>query len=254
MTSIERIADIIKAHDLDVLVVYAADGAKLDYTEGTDDAVTALMLIPESFDGIVTVEAYKAERGTVRGKKAQADKPFRWKVQGKTAAPMAAPVAAPAQVVKEVSVPDVKSMNDAAQSRADAQIAEHRRETAEAEAAELRGRIAALEAELDEVGDDDDDDEPEAMGAPSWIHDKETVLQMIGAVKDLFRPNVPAPPVAKEQGVTDTERQLLQAFRRFSASMPEQAKQTTETLLTNFGEQAPPPAPTNTETNDDGEQ
>lgn len=247
MTSIERIQTIVGQHDLDVLIVYASDGSKLDYVEGSpDDVCTALALIPESFDGIVTAEAYKAQKGTVRGKKADADKPFRWKIQGRTTPPtQAAPMAAP--VVKEITVPDIASLKGAAESRADARIAEHQMQAALNEAAELRGRLAVLEAETEdaEVVEDDEDDEPMGIPPTAWFFQEDATMRMMGALKDLFRPSASAVPATS--GITDDERKMLTAFRKFKAARPDDAKSTEETLFQHFGED-----PGSTPPEDDG--
>lgn len=232
--TIDRITAIIEAHELDTLTVFAVDGAKLDHVHGsTSDLCTVVQLLPESFQGVVTVEAYQEQQGTTRGRKKDADKPFRWKVQCGTPA-MAAPAAPAAATIKEVKVPDVEALQRAADSRADARIAEHGRTAAEQEAAELRARVAELELQLQEA-EEDEEEEDETMGALPWYADEEKTVNMIGHLRSLFGASKPAAPVPPAEGLSDTEREMLQAFRAYESAHPDDARAIRTNLLNNFG-------------------
>lgn len=233
--TVDRITAIIEAHELDTLTVFAADGAKLDHVHGsTSDLCTVVQLLPDSFQGTVTIEAYQEQQGTTRGRKKDADKPFRWRMQcGATA--MAAPAQPAAPTIKEVKVPDVDALQRAADSRADARIAEHGRTAAEQEAAELRARVADLELQLQEQDDEEDDDE-QPMGALPWYADEEKTVNMIGHLRSLFGASAkPAAPVPPAEGLSDQERQMLQAFRAYETAHPDDAKAIRSNLLNNFG-------------------
>lgn len=236
MTSVSHIQAIIERVQLDVLVAYATDGTKLDQIDGdVRELQAAVELMNESFEGPFYVEAYKSSNASARGRKADTEKPFRWKMAGVSKAPLSA--APPAQpITKEVRVPDTESIRTAEEQRANASIAEFKLAQAENDAAELRARVAELEMELEEV---DEEDEPETgmMAAPQpWWESEEKMMKMMGTLRDLLQgPQKPAPAVPKEEGITEEERQLLQAYRKFEQQRPEDAKNTRETLLSNFG-------------------
>ena len=237
--TIDRILTIVREHELDVVTVFSADGAKLDHVGGsTEDVCTAIQLVPESFDGTITIEAYQEQKGTVRGRKKDVDKPFRWKVQGRASAPIAAPIQSAPQT-KEVKVPDLDSIREAANSKAEARIAEHGRTHAEQEAAELRGRLAIVEQERDELLEslEEEEDEPEAMGAAPWYADEEKTVRMLSYIRALFglRDKPATPPVLAAEGITEDERAMVEAFRTYAAAHPSDAKEVQDNLITNFG-------------------
>lgn len=236
-TTIDRICAIVKAQGLDVVTVFDRDGAKLDYVEGTPDEVcTAIELTAESFDGTIIIEAYQAEKGTVRGRKTDANKPFRWRIQGRGSvaaapAPMAAPVA-PAPT----KVPDIDSIKQAAESKAEARIAEYRTTTVEQEAAELRARLAEVEQERDELEAELDADEPEDMNAaPKWWENEESMVRMMDRLGSMFGPRRASTPVPKAEGVTEEERALLAAMRAYQEAHPTDAAMIKSNLLSNYG-------------------
>ncbi len=240
MTSVERVQRIIEAAELDVLVATATDGSKLDMVEGNvRDLQAAVALMDESFEGPFYIEGSRSAMRGKSGRRTADDKPFRWKMAGiaKVNAATAAQVR-----TETVKVPDVESIRKASDAHADARIAEHERQRAEDEAAELRAKVKDLELQLgvmDAVEDDDDDDDT-MEGAPlPWYADEEKTLRMMGAFRDLIGgiTGKAAPAVPKTEGVSDDERQLLQAFRKFKAARPEDAEQTKSALLANFGEQ-----------------
>lgn len=229
--AIDRICRIIEEQELEVLTVTAADGSKLDHVSGTpEDLCAVVQLIPDSFDGIVVVEAYRERTGSARGRKADVDKPFKWRVQGRTNTP-ATPV--------PIERADIGSVKEAANYRADARIADHLREQVEAENAELRGRVAMLEQCIqDHHQEEEDEEEPgerSPMGSPPWWHDEDRLLRVMGYAKDLLtpKPQLPTPPAA--EGVTTKELELLAAFRAWSTAHPDDAAKTTNALLATFG-------------------
>jgi len=237
MTSVQRIQAIIESCELDVLVATATDGSKLDHVTGSvQDLKAAVALMDESFEGPFFLEGYKSTNANKVGRKADTDKPFRWKMAG-VAKAMAQQ---PQTRVETVRTPDLESIRLAAERGADARIAEHGRTAAENEAAELRARVVELEMELGEV-DDEEEEEEEDMGSAPWYADEEKTLRMMGAFRDLFASlgAKPAARVPQDAQVSNEERELLEAFRRFKESRPNDAENTKEQLLAAYGQKQP---------------
>lgn len=236
MTSVTHIQAIIERCQLDVLVAYSRDGSKLDQIDGeVRELQAAVELMNESFEGPFTLEGYKSANASTRGRKADTEKPFRWTMAGVSKAAISAPPPA-TPITKEVRVPDTESIRTAEQQRANASIAEYKLSQAEDEAARLRAQVAELEMALEE----EDNEEPEEegmMAAPQpWWENEEKMMKMMGMLRDVINgPPKPAAQVPKEAGISDSERELLQAYRNFEQARPDDAKQTRETLLANFG-------------------
>lgn len=238
MTSVERIQAIIASAQIDVLIATATDGSKLDHVHGSvQDLQAAVALMDESFEGPFYLEGYKAADAAKVGRKADHEKPFRWRMAGVAKASQNAPPAVRVETVKTV---DAESIRKASEAHADARIAEHERKRAEDEAAELRAELYALRNEIDDPDDDDDDEGMDGAPLP-WYADEEKTLRMMGAFRDLFAgiTGKSAPTVPKSADVNDEERELLQAFRRFQAARPEAAATTKASLLEVFGNKQP---------------
>lgn len=229
--NLEHVARIVREQELDALLATTVDGRnKLDYFTGTpDECALYVSMMNDALPGPFLLEGTKVEAATTRGRKSTVQTPFRWIMKGQQERPqerMAQP--APATV----TVPDADAIRRAADADARAQVAEY---TAE----QLRLQVEELQALVDELSEPEpeDQDEPQAMAGPAWYQDGEQVVAVADRLVGMFGKLLkkPAPAVQPAQDISEDERKLLEAARRFKATAPDQAEQVFGQLLENFG-------------------
>lgn len=232
MTSSDRVKQIIADQELDCLVAYSADGVrKLDMVTGTtSDLQVSVDLMECSLPGPYKLEGYREKSGTSRGRKTDQDKPFVWIMRGVQATP-AQP--APAAAVREVAVPDVQAIRDAAEARAEARIAEVRMEILKEELA----RALEQPVEIEEEEEEEDEEEEGMIGPRPFWEDEEKLIKVADHVTNslakLFARN--APDVPQTQGITEEERELLSMARKWKEVQPDQFKGMVDQLKNAFG-------------------
>jgi len=249
---LDHIARIIVDQALDTIVATSIDGRnKLDYFHGSPQDVAAYVaLANESLPGPFVLEAYLEDKAKVRGVKSVTTQPFRWIMPGLQSVkeqPMAQQRANVDHLA--IKIPDVESIRDASRAETRAALAEY-------QVGVLREQLEQLQADLEDVEDVEDveDDEPMAAPAPAWYHDGQQTIAVAERIMGLLRPILvkpapvaPAAPVPMaEQGLTNDERELLEAMRAFRAADPDMAATVTDQLLTNYGKPQP------TQPNSDG--
>jgi len=238
MTAPDLVKRIVVDQDLDTLAAFSADGTrKLDYVQGTPDKLSdAIDLMEVSIPGPYRLQGSRSQQAGKIGRRADGDKPFEWTMRG---ALNAAPVlAAPAQRAELIRVPSEEAIKQAAEARADARIAEYKQQAIAEELEKLRTEISNGDEILDLEDDDDDAEDGEPMGEAPWYHDAEKTVtvakEITGLLRDLLAK--PAAPLASQPGLTEEERTLLQAARKYKANDPEGAAAVFGQLIANFPE------------------
>lgn len=248
LTTIDQARAVVTRMGLTRFHAYDSAGNTLEHAE-TETAGELCDLLDElvrNNSGTMRVEAWQAAPVRKVGQR-KADMPkanverLAWHIRGMLGAPV---VTGGAPVRTEAAAPATGILDV---------------ETA-VKVARMEWENARLQQALDDALADDDDepDEPEQAATappvaglwgmtPQQTH--ELLLPISKAIVPLLTSKlIPQPiggtgaPVATPtpSGVSAEEMEMLQAFRRFQATMPEEAKGTREQLLNTFGQQPAP--------------
>jgi TolA-binding protein len=254
----DLVKSTIRTQDVDTLSAEDVNtGDRVGFCSGSKDELCAhideleaSMLVPYR----VRVWSSKVDRK--RGNKPVQDKPFVWVLNGLagynatsrgTALVNGAPVA-PAVAASPVPV---ELAERAAREGARAEYLEKQLDALRSEIAELREALDESETEADQLS--------EAVTAPApvrWWETEagakailETVKPLSEAAAAWIRPKIPANPqrVAAADpgpaepvvGISDHERELIAAWRRFTEAHPDAATEYRATLVNNYGNPNP---------------
>jgi len=236
--NLERILEVVDRLALTRMIAFDGEGHTVDSAEVDSkvqlcEVITALV---QNTSGTLRIEAWQAPHPRQPGqRKADAPKVERlsWHVRGllgsaaQPAAPQ--PIAGPGAPAPVVAAPSL-SADDAV-----------RLARAEWDAQQLRQRIADLEAATDDQDDDQDDDSNTAgpdLSRPLFGMSGDQTFNVLSGLREILAPLVrpgPAQPIGAPPPVTDAERRLMDAFKRFAAAQPAEAQSVVDQLLSNFG-------------------